>query len=50
MDVASFMAGDGGGCILHCIFPSCPGNKVGSSMSEQCILADEWNLFACVCA
>lgn len=45
MDVASFMGL--GGCKVHCLFPSCPGNKVGSSVGEQCILADQWNL--CVC-
>ena len=37
----------GGKSSLSCA--CCPGNKVGSSTGEECILADQWNLCVRVC-
>lgn len=46
--VCGFFMGWGGKVHFHCLVSCCPGNKVGSSMGEQCSVAHQWNLCVCV--
>lgn len=46
LDVDPYVGEQVWGGKAYCLV-CCPGNELGGSMGEWCILSDQWNLCAC---